>query len=47
MGNRLTRHRRRPAPARPSWFFLVALAIGVILLAWVAITFINTPVTPR
>lgn len=26
--------RRPPAPTRPSWFFIVVLLIGLILLIW-------------
>jgi hypothetical protein len=30
-----SRNRRRPAPpARPSWFFILALLLGLILLIW-------------
>ncbi len=31
----VSRNRRRPpAPTRPSWFFIAALLLGLILLIW-------------
>lgn len=48
MGSRLTRSRRRaPESGGPSKFFLIALAIGVLLLLWVAWMVANTPMKPN
>jgi predicted permease len=40
------RKQRNAGPQRPSTFFLIALALGVILLGWIAWQLISRPMTP-
>ncbi len=47
MGAKIRRKRKdMPAAGRPSLFFIIALALGLILLAWVAFEAITHPQTP-
>jgi hypothetical protein len=49
MGHRTTHRpgRRREEPKRPSAFFLIALALGVILIIWLFTLAIRQPVKPK
>ena len=48
MGRHTKGRRKRNDSGGPSIWFFVALAIGIALLAWAAITVIRTPVqTPQ
>jgi hypothetical protein len=47
LGAKIRRKRKNmPAAGRPSLFFLIALALGLILLAWVAYEAVSHPVKP-
>lgn len=48
MGNRTTRRpgSRRQTAERPSTFFFLALAIGILLLIWLMSKAVTAPMTP-